>query len=235
MTRRFIGMPPVGLSATSGKTLTVSNSITIAGTDGTTMTFPSTSATIARTDAANTFVGTQTLNSMANSSDAVQTSVSGAINTVETILFSTAALPANRLVVGSVLHWELFGTCTASAANASSFKIRMGTLGTTSDGLVATVNSPNSATSGTNIPFHVFMDMIVTAVGSGTSGTAVANWTLVNSGSTGIIATASNNGQMTMSGFDTTVASQIISVSYISAASTTTSTFQFGYLSFVNK
>jgi hypothetical protein len=50
-----------GLSVVSGKTLTVNNSITVAGTDSTTMTFPSTSATIARTDAANTFTGHQTI------------------------------------------------------------------------------------------------------------------------------------------------------------------------------
>jgi hypothetical protein len=49
------------LSLASGKTATVSNTLTLAGTDGTTMTFPSTSATIARTDAANTFTGNQTL------------------------------------------------------------------------------------------------------------------------------------------------------------------------------
>jgi hypothetical protein len=42
----------------SGKSLTVSNSLTLAGTDTTTMTFPSTSATIARTDAGQTFTGT---------------------------------------------------------------------------------------------------------------------------------------------------------------------------------
>ena len=46
---------------TFGKGLTVSNSLTLAGTDGTTMTFPSTSATVARTDAANTFTGHQTI------------------------------------------------------------------------------------------------------------------------------------------------------------------------------
>jgi len=48
---------------TSGKKLNISNSITLAGTDATTMTFPSTSATIARTDAANTFTGVQTMTS----------------------------------------------------------------------------------------------------------------------------------------------------------------------------
>jgi hypothetical protein len=48
------------LTIADGKTLTANNSITFAGTDATTMTFPSTSASIARTDAAQTFTGTQT-------------------------------------------------------------------------------------------------------------------------------------------------------------------------------
>jgi len=48
------------LTIANGKTLTYNNSITIAGTDATTMTFPTTSASIARTDAAQTFVGTNT-------------------------------------------------------------------------------------------------------------------------------------------------------------------------------
>lgn len=55
----------VGLVTTSGKKLSVSNTLTFAGTDGTTMTFPTTSATIARTDAANTFTGVQTMTSPA--------------------------------------------------------------------------------------------------------------------------------------------------------------------------
>ena len=49
------------LTILNGKTLTANNSLTLAGTDSTTMTFPSTSATIARTDAANTFTGHQTI------------------------------------------------------------------------------------------------------------------------------------------------------------------------------
>jgi hypothetical protein len=48
------------LAGTDAKTLTVSNSLTLAGTDATVMTFPTTSASIARTDAAQTFTGTQT-------------------------------------------------------------------------------------------------------------------------------------------------------------------------------
>lgn len=49
-----------GIIITSGKALSVSNSITIAGTDGVVMTTPTTNFTAARTDAANTFTGVQT-------------------------------------------------------------------------------------------------------------------------------------------------------------------------------
>lgn len=49
------------LTITNAKTVAVTNSLTFSGSDGTTMTFPSTSATIARTDAANTFTGHQTI------------------------------------------------------------------------------------------------------------------------------------------------------------------------------
>jgi hypothetical protein len=47
------------LTITDGKTLAASNSITLAGTDATTMTFPATSATVARTDTGQTLSGTQ--------------------------------------------------------------------------------------------------------------------------------------------------------------------------------
>jgi hypothetical protein len=48
------------LAVADGKTFTVNHSLTLAGTDTTTMTFPATSATIARTDAAQAFTGNQT-------------------------------------------------------------------------------------------------------------------------------------------------------------------------------
>jgi hypothetical protein len=51
------------LTIADGKTLTASNSITLAGTDSTTMTFPGTSASVARTDAGQTFTGTNTFSS----------------------------------------------------------------------------------------------------------------------------------------------------------------------------
>lgn len=62
-----------GTLTLGSKVLTVSNSLTLAGTDSTTMTFPSTSATIARTDSANTFTGTQTADGYALSSSGIIT------------------------------------------------------------------------------------------------------------------------------------------------------------------
>lgn len=48
------------LTIASAKVLTANNSLTLAGTDGVTLTFPATSATIARTDAGQTFIGVNT-------------------------------------------------------------------------------------------------------------------------------------------------------------------------------
>jgi hypothetical protein len=89
------------LTIANGKTLTANNSVTFAGTDATTMTFPSTSASIARTDAAQTFTGTQTFAGAVVGS--VQTlSGPGAVNvtTLTTTFTSTGAGNALTLVDG---------------------------------------------------------------------------------------------------------------------------------------
>ena len=56
-----ITQPATGATLTiaNGKTVTLNATITFAGTDGTTMTFPTTSASIARTDVGQTFTGNQ--------------------------------------------------------------------------------------------------------------------------------------------------------------------------------
>lgn len=78
------GWTPISLSSgtntgnvvvAAGKTFTVSNTLTLAGTDSTTMTFPATSATVARSDAANTFTGVQTFSSAPVLSTGTLTSV----------------------------------------------------------------------------------------------------------------------------------------------------------------
>jgi len=56
--------PATGATLTilDGKTLTANHSLTLAGADGTVMTFPATSASVARIDAAQTFEGVQDFN-----------------------------------------------------------------------------------------------------------------------------------------------------------------------------
>jgi hypothetical protein len=72
-----------GSFALGTKNLTISNTLTLAGTDGTIMTFPTTSATLARTDATNTFTGIQTFSTpIATASVATMTaSVGGGVPT----------------------------------------------------------------------------------------------------------------------------------------------------------
>lgn len=65
-----------GDAIATGKKFTLSNSLTLAGTDGTTMTFPTTSATIARTDAANTFTGASTASAWVLTSPTITTKIS---------------------------------------------------------------------------------------------------------------------------------------------------------------
>jgi hypothetical protein len=66
------------LTILDGKTLTANNSLTLAGTDSTTMTFPTTSATIARTDAAQTFTGTQTFSQQVMTVNAITAAANAA-------------------------------------------------------------------------------------------------------------------------------------------------------------
>lgn len=64
------------LTLTNSKTLSVTNTLTLSGTDGTTMTFPTTSATLARTDAGNTFTGVSTGSAWVLTSPTITTKIS---------------------------------------------------------------------------------------------------------------------------------------------------------------
>lgn len=59
---------------TNAKTFAVTNTITLSGTDSTVMTFPTTTATIARTDAGQTFTGTQTFSQIITTNNAISAS-----------------------------------------------------------------------------------------------------------------------------------------------------------------
>ncbi len=83
------------LNIAAGKTLVVSNSITLAGTDSTVMTFPTTSATIARTDAGQTFTGVSNATSWNFTTPVLGTPTSGTLT-------NCTGLPAASIVPGTL-------------------------------------------------------------------------------------------------------------------------------------
>lgn len=94
------------LTIANGKTLTVNHSLTLAGTDSTTMTFPSTSASIARTDAAQTFTGNQTFSGCFI--QGVQSlSGAGAINVTQPVTKFTSTATGNALTLADGVEGQL--------------------------------------------------------------------------------------------------------------------------------
>ncbi len=154
------------------------------------------------------------------------TAATAAINTTDTIL-ATDPLGTASLAAGTTFDIKLFGTCTSSASNTSTFTIRFGTTGTTSDATVATL-SLTSATSGTAIGFS--LDTMLTIRTIGSSATSAAYGTLANGASTGtgtgISVISAGANAYTTSSFNSSVTSGILSISYKSSATTTTTTFQ---------
>jgi hypothetical protein len=148
---------------------------------------------------------------------AVITASSSAINTTETSIVSYT-VPANTVASGTVYRITVGGTCTSSAANVSNLKLYWGANGDNTDTLLL---SPNltAAASGTNIAFTA-----VWLITFRNTTTAETQFWLNNGGNTGIAAlqsaaSVSNTGSLT------TTSNQILHVAYVSAATTTTSTF----------
>jgi hypothetical protein len=143
------------------------------------------------------------------------------INSTETIVTS-AVIPASLMVAGTTFRVTASGVCTSSAANASNFRVRIGTAGSSADSAAAVI-TPTAAATGTAIPF--FVDFLVTVRTSGSSGTGLGGGMLLNNGVTGVSAAAVVVGQVTSTITINTTVSNTIQLSYVAAASTTTCTF----------
>lgn len=116
------------LTGQAGKTLSFNGSITLTGTDAQTYTFPTTSATIARTDAANTFTGHQTIEGV---------TTTGATGTGKLVFDGTPTLVT-----------PILGVATATTINGNTFTTGTYTLTGTA---AKTLNFTNTLTlSGTD-------------------------------------------------------------------------------------
>ena len=205
------------LTIAAGKTLTASNSLTLAGTDATTMTFPATNATVSRDDGAGAL-----------------TSATSAIANTETKIFSSdASMAANRLVAGTSFEVILHGTCTSTAAGVGIIRVRYGTAGTTSDGVMQSFTLAAAAVSGTAVPFTA--RMIITVRTNGASATSFGGLDLVNNGTTGLSTTATQVVSGSASTIATATAATFFTVTYISGNASTATTFQDGVLTILNK
>lgn len=149
------------LAVADGKTLTASNTLTLAGTDSTTMTFPSTSASIARTDAAQTFTGTQTFSQIVTTNNAITASgnaatvpITSRISTVTnnsaatlTITITTTSAVDGMMVIVRILDFSAAAQ-TITWVNTENSTVTAPTTSNGSTTLPLTVGFQyNSATS----------------------------------------------------------------------------------------
>jgi len=131
------------LTIGAGKTFTSNNTLTLAGTDGTTMTFPTSTATIARTDAAQTFSGTQTFSGLISGSLGLD--VTGAVVNINN------DATANGVNIGTSTNTGIVtiggtGNQTISIGNGAAVKtVNLGSTNTTS------TTNIEAGTSGLNL------------------------------------------------------------------------------------
>ena len=189
-----------------GKTFTANNSLTLAGTDATTMTFPTTSATIARSDAAQTFTGVQTLTNGAlatasgysvfgSATTPVVTGLgyisTGATGVLLQVPNSSAAavISADNILLESQNNTQarliLKGATSYLAWTAdTSYSTPTAMIGT-QDTFISRRAAANPNIGASDAAAPVAQTLSVQSVVAGTSNVGGANWTLTGSLSTG--------------------------------------------------
>lgn len=185
----------------SGRVLTVQNSLTLAGTDGTVVTFPSTSATIARTDAGQTFTGTQVFGAL-TATALTATSLNGNTLTAGTGTLTLAAgktltasnsltlvgtdgttqtFPSTSATIArtdagqTFTGTNVFGVLTATSLNGNTITAGSGTLTLAAGKTLTASNTITLAgTDGTTQTFPSTSGTVVTSVSSNVVTNAIA-------------------------------------------------------------
>lgn len=172
------------LAIAAGKTLTVSNSITFAGTDATTMTFPSTSATIPGLEVANVFTSAiQTVSAASGTSPGWYSQITGdttprvRVGVNASDVASVAFGPGNavrdlfleRMAAASLR----MGTADAATAVAQTLTVQSVLAGTT-DTAGGTFTISGSKSTGTGAAGTIVFQTASAAASTGSGQNAVA-------------------------------------------------------------
>lgn len=194
------------LTLVDGKTFTVSNTITLAGTDAQTYTFPTTTATIARTDAGQTFTGVNVFTSpkiITGINDTNGNSLIALTATGSSIFGATLANAAS----GGTVAWGVTAPTVAASGIAGtpvSFSASDAVAGSSNAGAVAgganTIKAGNAArlTSG-NAAGGAIVLQTGTGIGTGAAGAVtVTNGTVnITNGGTSSIPSLTMGGTTT--------------------------------------
>jgi hypothetical protein len=150
------------------------------------------------------------------------TAASAGINSAETSVVQLT-IPANYIAAaGKTFLLTAFGVCTSSAANASNFRARIGTAGQQCR-QCCRGHHPDSGSFryGYSIPGG----NVVTVRSVGSGGSIIGGGALNNNGVTGVSAAAVVAASLTATVSLNTTVQNILQLSYVAAASTTTCTF----------
>jgi hypothetical protein len=181
-----------------GKTFSVNNSLTLAGTDGTTMTFPATSASMARTDAAQSFAGLQTFTNGITTPAQVTSTI--ATGTAPLVVASTT--PVANLSIGG--NAATSSSTTGNAATATALQNIRTIDGVNFDGTAnitvvapATHAAPSKTTpvSADEFPIYDSISGLLNKVtfANGIKGTSPQSITMVANAATLVLSNLYNN------------------------------------------
>ncbi len=190
------------LTIADGKTLTVSNILTLAGTDSTTMTFPTTSATIARTDAANTFTGVSTASAWVLTSPTITTKISPTTDDGAPLGDTTHNFSDLFLATGAVINYangDWVATHTTGIVTVGTGDLRITTAGTNTASAV-TVGGTQTLTAKT-----LTSPTINTAITAGSRQTPATSLTAVGTTRADALALTADINNVTTAGSGTGV------------------------------
>ena len=146
------------------------------------------------------------------------TTATGSFSTVEKYVSPAGFSISGGMTLGQAVRITIIGTCTSSAGNTNTIKIKYGANGTTADATITTLTFTASA-SGTTIPFKLTIDVVCSLVGA--SGTCFCAIAIANSGAaTGFVANVATFNTAVSSAFANNLPG-ILGVSMVSSAGTT--------------